>query len=179
MTTNQIEVALMYHFGRNTDKTMLNNVTNMHRCLDFETDMLLLSGNNYATGFEIKISKSDLKNDLKKCQYTGYKNCYMEKTAIDHYRHFKYFNYAVPEKLVEETLNTIHDFCGVYAFYKDEKYKLLQYKEIRKPILLNNYKWSEKEVNNIYRLSTFRIYGLMRKNLMLQNKINTLLDNMT
>lgn len=50
------------------------NVSDQMCLVPFETDMLVLTQSGYATGFEIKVSKSDLLADLKKKQYTKFKD---------------------------------------------------------------------------------------------------------
>lgn len=42
------------------------NISNQMFLVPFETDMLVLTQSGYATGFEIKVSKSDLLADLRK-----------------------------------------------------------------------------------------------------------------
>lgn len=57
------------------------NVSDMMGLVPFETDILILTQSSYATGFEIKVSKADLLADLKKKQYTKFKNSYPTSNA--------------------------------------------------------------------------------------------------
>ena len=60
-----IEVAIMneMNFRQNL---IIPNVTNQMTIVPFETDVLVLTKSGYAYGFEIKISKADLRADFKK-----------------------------------------------------------------------------------------------------------------
>lgn len=127
----------------------------------FETDMLIINKNNYATGFEIKVSKADLKADFKKPQHTKINEFYNGKGGLVRWWWcFKYFNYAVPIKLKEDALELIPDFCGLWVYEKFEYPKKPNFKQVRKPKKIFDYKWTEKEKYEVARLGSMRILGL-------------------
>ena len=175
LTTLDMEIILMKHFDF-VRKIIVPNVTDMSGLVEFETDLLILSKSNYATGIEIKISKSDLLNDLKKRQYGKYftKDAdNLTQKCKKYYSAFKYFYYAVPDFLVEEAKKVIHPFCGIlsieindYEFFTKSEFKVreeIKVNEVRKPKFLNNNRWNDKQVNHLLRLGNMRVYALKNR----------------
>lgn len=163
----EIEVAIMraFDFRRNL---IVPNISSMMGIVPFETDMLILNKNNYATGFEIKVSKSDLKADFKKSQHLNINKMYGGKTGMQRwFGKFKYFNYAVPENLTDAALELIPDFCGLWVYVSDETYPYL--KEVRRPDFLFNYKWSDTEKYAVARLGAMRVFNLKNNLINYQN----------
>jgi hypothetical protein len=157
-----IEIAIMKEFDFRQN-LIVPNVSNMMMLVPFETDMLVLTKNNYAYGFEIKISKSDLKADFKKPQHAKFDEPHRVsgKRGLERfYSKFKYFNYAVPEQLKECALELIPDFCGLWIYAKYEYPKQFKFYLEREPKKLFDYKWSEKQRYELARLGTMRIYAL-------------------
>src|SRR5699024_7195503 len=110
--------------------------------LGFELDILSVTKSGYATGVEIKVSKSDLKRDLKKRHWELYNNSRLENVEMYRKLYFgklKYFYYAVPPELIEDAENQIPDWCGILTTGKWRKIK-----EHRKPEFLYNYKYSQE-----------------------------------
>lgn len=110
-----MEIALMQYFNI-TKNLVVPNVTNMSGLVGFETDLLVLSKSGYATGVEIKVSKSDLKNDLKKRHIKSLNDNIRpwNKSAKEFYfEPYKYFYYAVPEYLLEDAKKQIPEFSGL------------------------------------------------------------------
>jgi hypothetical protein len=160
VTCLDIELAIMkeFNFRKNL---IVPNITSMMAILPFETDMLVLTNSLYAYGFEIKVSKSDLKADFKKPQHSKISQMHNEKTGLERYfGKFKYFYYAVPEQLKEYALDVIPDFCGLYVLAKSEHYKVNKFYQAKEPKKLFDRKWTEKERYEIARLGTMRIYSL-------------------
>lgn len=153
MTTIEMEVALMKFF-KFTQKLVVPNVTDMSGLVKFETDLLVLTKSRYATGVEIKVSKSDFQNEFKKKQYQ-----YGEEMDDIFYGMFKNFYFAFPEDLVEECIDEVPGRFGVLSVEKP-----FRVREIRKPKLMYNKKWSEKDYFNLMRIGCMRIYNL-KKNL--------------
>lgn len=144
------------------------NVTPLSRLVEFETDLLSLSKGGYATGVEIKTSKSDLKNDLKKRQWKNLTKQYMGKSVLERYfEPYKYFYYAVPEDLVEETEAQVPDWCGIYAIGK-------RVKEVRKAKQILPYdktrKWTIEDRLALARLGAMRVLNMKKKELKYKNK---------
>ena len=157
--TIDIELAIMDYFKFNRQLI----VPNLSYTFLFETDMVVISKSGYAHGFEIKVSKSDLKNDLSKPHIANLDKFVFGKTGFERwFRKFKHFSYAVSSDLEEEALNQIPDFFGLYTLSVTESSYPL-FKEIKKPKKLFNYKLNDKEIYNIQRLAAMRIYGLKSK----------------
>lgn len=164
VSTLDVELAIMKEFNFRQN-LIVPNITNITRLLPFETDILILTKDSYATGFEIKISKSDLNADFKKRQHNKDK---FEK----YYGKFKHFYYAVPEYLKEYALNVIPDFCGLWVFAKYEYPTLPKFYEAKKANKLFDYKFSDKERYEIARLGTMRIYSLKQNISLLKSNNN-------
>lgn len=157
-----IECAIMKEFDFRQN-LIVPNVSNMMAIVPFETDVLVLTKSNYAYGFEIKTSKSDLKADFKKSQHAKFDEPHMvsgKKGLERFYSKFKYFNYAVPEQLKECALEMVPDFCGLWVYAKYEYPKQPKFYQAREPKKLFDYKWSEKQRYELARLGTMRIYAL-------------------
>lgn len=161
MTTLELEIAFMNGFEFNKN-LIVPNITASYELLKFETDMLLLSNSGYAHGFELKVSLSDLKKDKSKKQWICCETD--EAKAIKlYFEKLKYFSYFVPNYLVDAVENQAPSFCGIYTIlsykdYEDNERTIL--KEVRKPKMLNKYKFSDKEILKIARLGCMRIYSL-------------------
>lgn len=155
-----IELAIMRKFDYRQN-LIVTNISNMMGLVPFETDVLVISKSNYATGFEIKVSKSDLKADFKKPQHKNIDGFFNGKTGMQRYfGKFKYFNYAVPLALKECALELIPDFCGLWV-YDNKEYPLVdRFYLAREPKKLFTHQWTEKEKYEIARLGTMRIYAL-------------------
>lgn len=157
-----IEVAIfdLYDIRKHI---IVPNVSNQMCLVPFETDMLVLTESGYATGFEIKVSKSDLLVDLKKPQYTKFKD--KEKGSflqeLYYAKKFKHFYYAVPKKLEETALSIIPDFAGLYVYERYEYPKLPTFKCVKQAKKLNTESWSEKNRNELMRSGCMRIYSFM------------------
>lgn len=157
MTTLQMEIALMQYFGIQKH-LIVPNITTMSGLTSFETDLVVLTKAGYCTGVEIKISKGDLKADLKKKQWKDLDKVWNGITGFEYYfKIFKKFYYAVPIELKEDALNQIPSWCGLLYV---KKFKVV---EERTPKILFLNKWSEKKRYELARLGTMRILGLKSK----------------
>lgn len=157
-----IELQIMREFDFRQN-LIVPNVTNMMMLVPFETDMLVLTKSGYAYGFEIKVSKSDLKADFKKPQHTRFNVPHPstgKKGLERYYSKFKHFYYAVPEQLKECALELIPDFCGLWVLKKEQYPVPPNFYLAREAKKLFDYKWSEKQRNELARLGTMRIYAL-------------------
>lgn len=160
VTCLDIEVAIMRKFDFRQN-LIVPNISNQMQLVAFETDMLVLNKSGYAHGFEIKISRSDLKADFKKPQHVNFNVMRNGKTGLQrYYGKFKYFSYAVPISLREYALELIPDFCGLYVYNNNlSPYRptLTKAREAKK---LFDYKWNAEERYELARLGTMRIYNL-------------------
>lgn len=163
-----MEIALMKRFDIRQN-LIVPNITHMSRTkLTFECDLLILSNSNYATGVEIKVSKGDLKNDLKKSHIKCLDHDLFNniKPTEFWFKEFKYFYYAVPEELKQDALDQIPDFCGLLIAerYIDwEKKERISIREIKNPTFLFNTKWTDKDKYEAARLGSMRILKLKEK----------------
>lgn len=151
MKTIEIEYELLKYFDFRKN-IIVTNVTPLSSLVAFEVDMLILSKSRYATGVEIKITKQDLRNDLKKKHIATFN----KPQARKHYfKKLKYFYYAVPKELEKEAIKQIPKAFGLIII--DEKITIVQ-----KPSLLSNTKWDERSVLKLYRIGMMRIYRLTK-----------------
>ena len=159
MTTTKMEVLLMRHFGIRRN-IIVPCVSDWSGLTLFEIDLLVLSESKYATAIEIKISKSDLKNDLKKKRIRKINDIMsIGGTCFEwYYKNFKYFYYAVPEELKEEALDQIPSWSGLLIARQYCGKDIIT--EIRKPKLLFNTKWTDEMRFQLARLGTMRILNL-------------------
>jgi hypothetical protein len=162
MKTVEVEIAIMnfFDFVRNL---IVPNVTPLSRLVQFETDLLIMSNSNYCTAIEIKVSKSDLINDLKKPHISKFNDGVKRKY---YFSKIKKFYYAIPVELKEVALKQIPPEVGLitveeYLDYKKrKKYKVNIIKESE---ILFNYKWTDEEKYKLARLGTLRIFSLKEK----------------
>jgi len=146
MKSLEIEIALMEHLGVRQN-TIVPNVS--WSFLNYEADLVMLTGSGYATEIEIKVSKSDLKRDKEKRHYHDSD-------------YFKYLYFAVPEKLTEFALTKIPERAGLYKVI-DNGYRYFV-EQVKSPILNKNHKkWSPKERLRFAELGCMRILGLKKK----------------
>lgn len=149
--TRIAEYAIFRYFEIRTD-LIVPNVTPMSHLVSFEVDMLVLSKSGYAHGFEIKVSESDLKADLKKKQYS--KNDF--ELQKSYYKKFKTFSYVVTEAIKETALQILPPWMGVYTL--DATFKRMYL--LRAPTELFKYKWTDKEQCKLARLGSMRLMQL-------------------
>ena len=159
MTTLEVELHLMKHFYFR-QSIIVPNVTYVSQLVKFETDLLILSKSNYAHGIEIKVSKSDFKNDFKKPHIA----------TLDMERYFKslrYFSYAFPEKLLDFAKENVDERFGLFSIRKVVKDygEWVFVDEVRKPKTLFFNKWTDEDRMKLMHLGCMRIYNLKRKEL--------------
>jgi hypothetical protein len=165
MNTLDIEVAIIENFNPRQNLIVPNVSWGIHnkeyRALH-ECDMLILSGDNYATEVEIKISKPDLLKDGDK-KHGHYHNL------------IRRLYFAVPTKLKEIALVSIPDHAGLLVVSNEIKIRYdweggshetpyVKVTEV-KPCKVNAIavKWTDAQRLQLARLGTMRILGLKRK----------------
>ena len=87
---------------------------------DWEADLLLIDEKGFSHEIEIKLSKSDFKNDFKKKYihpHTGQKFLKHDKISCGDYACNR-FSFLLPMGMV--THNHIPEHCGIIEFYHDE-----------------------------------------------------------
>lgn len=108
MKTEDIELAINNYFNYNRRYVIVPNIS-WGLGFQHELDLLVLTNNNHVWEVEIKVSKSDLKADLKK-------------------RHGHYSNkirrlyFAVPKELQEDALLLIPERAGLFVVHMDEDF---------------------------------------------------------
>lgn len=165
-TTLDIEIAVIDYFRPRQNLIVPNVSWGMHnkeyRSLH-ECDVLVLSGDNYATEVEIKISKADLLKDR-------------EKKHGHHHNLIRRLYFAVPSKLKDIALESIPDHAGLLVVsnavknqyvFKDSTYRKIEYVKVDevRPCKINTIavKWTDTQRLQLARLGTMRILGLKRK----------------
>jgi len=124
----------------------------------YEKDLVVVRPSRLAWEIEIKISLSDLKNDLKKSH--GH-NC----------DYIKYLYFAVPAKLEKQALLLIPERAGLFIvdIYKNYKRNDPYYNQkgqyyvrcVRSPIANPKArKLNDKEMTKLYELAAMRIWSL-------------------
>jgi len=164
-TTLDIEIAVIDYFRPRQNLIVPNVSWGLHnkeyRSLH-ECDVLILSGDSYATEVEIKISKADLLKDR-------------DKKHGHHHNLIRRLYFAVPPELKQIALESIPDHAGLlvvsnaveqwhgfYGAYREIEY--VRVDEVR-PCKVNTMavKWTDKQRLQLARLGTMRILGLKRK----------------
>jgi hypothetical protein len=160
-----IEVAIIDNFNPRQNLIVPNVSWGLHnkeyRALH-ECDLLILSGDNYATEVEIKVSKADLLKDG-------------EKKHKHHHNLIRRLYFAVPSELKEIAYQSIPDHAGLLVVSNEVKIRYdwhgiphetpyIKVTEAR-PCKVNTIavKWTEAQRYQLARLGTMRILGLKRK----------------
>jgi len=164
LKTSEMEVRLMMFFGF-TRNLIVPAVTNAGK-LGFEADLLVLSPAGYATAIEIKVSKSDLRNDLNKkhIKQIGQKMEYSGRSAFEfYYKPLKFFYYAVTKELEKSAMDQIPDFAGLIVVDNHNGTKYPTIKKVKPAKELFKNQWNKDEISNIARIGTMRLYNLKFK----------------
>ena len=170
MTALEIEIAVMKYFNPRQNIIVPNvswglynkEYKSLHEC-----DLIVLSGANWATEVEIKISKSDLLKDA-------------EKPHGHNHNLIRRLYFAVPESLMDIAMQNIPERSGLIVIkqktrikYKKDKYggylkdgdmQYLIAEVVRESkINVSAVKWTDAQRYQLARLGTMRILGLKEK----------------
>ncbi len=107
-------------------------LTNLY-VFGWESDILFFTNSNYAYEIEIKISRADYKNDLKKTAKHNFLKDASKKNKPN------YFYYAVPENLIG--LNEVPSYAGLIYITK------YSYRIVRDAPKINIYKLDPNKLN--------------------------------
>ena len=151
MTAIEIELAVAKFLNWRTHLIIPNVSWSL---FEYEMDMAVITKSNRLWEVEIKVSKSDLKADLKK-----------RRQHNDHRVSRLYF--AIPESLVPN-IELIPERAGVLMVLPD--FKVI---EIRKPKILPAPALDTQEINKLQKLLSMRIWGLKRKLIRMRNSRQT------
>jgi len=139
MTANDIEIAVARFFNPRVNIIVPN--VSWGFGLRHECDLLIVTPGRYATEIEIKVTRSDIKADLRKrWQHRSDK--------------IRRFSYAVPEELADCPYLPLD--CGLLIVEKDLRVKVIR------PPRHNKYavKLTDKQVNKLLHLGCMRIWSL-------------------
>jgi len=100
----------------------------------WEMDMFSMSSSGYAWEYEVKVTRSDFKAELRKSKKWDHYEKKMDGTP-------NYFCYVVPSNLI--SVEDIPDYAGLYYFTDSDKIA-----EVKKPKLLHK---SKPSVMKIYK----------------------------
>jgi hypothetical protein len=162
MKTIEVEIALLKYFDIRRN-LIVTNVSDFSGLTLFESDLLVLSKSGYASTVEIKVSKADLKNDLKKkhikiLDHPTHSDNFIER----YYKPFRYFYYAVPLELKEFAIDQIPDFAGLLTIQDNDRWsETRRTVELVKPCKqLYKTKWTEEQRYQLSRLGAMRVLTL-------------------
>ena len=150
MNTIEIEYAISQRFDVRTH-LVVPNVS--WGALNHEADVLVVRESGYCIEFEIKQSFADFKSDFKK-----------HKWQAGLSKKIKEFYYVFPAELWHKREGDIRqllpEFAGVLVVYRDNDHGRYS-KIIREPKLNKSaIKMNDREMFNIARLGTMRIWNL-------------------
>ena len=135
---------------------------------DWEADILSINNEGFSHEIEIKLSKSDFKNDFKK-KYTN------QKTGEKFLKHDKIgcgdyicnsFSFLLPMGMIDH--NEIPNHCGIIEFYHDEDNWETTFYKIREPKTIHQdsyWKLCDKDsfIRNMARSLLFKKFELKGK----------------
>jgi len=147
----EIELAISKLYGTRQHIIVPNCYINFGTSSDYECDLIIIKRSGYAEEIEIKMSKSDLKADLKK------KHGHVDERL-------QHLYYAMTQELYNQCSDLIPDYAGIYAIKRDSKgnayancVRIAPKKQCRK--------LTELEQLKIARLGVMRIWNLKQKQL--------------
>lgn len=163
MKALDIEVALYTHFNPRINIVVPNVSWGMG--INYECDMVVLRPSGFATEIEIKVSRADIKADLKK------RHIHDAKKSLPGWQSaplFREFYFAVPEALKDDPC--IPESAGILVV-SEYGYKPVA-PGCRRPtttvyrkalIRTGAVKWDDKMRLKLYRLGMMRIQALKQK----------------
>jgi len=159
-TTLEAEIALMSYLDTRRNIVVPNVSWGMQlkRKALHECDLLVLSGADYATEIEIKISRADLLKDK-------------HKPHKHKHNLIKSLMFAVPIKLKELALKEIPERAGLFTIESTTlKGKIFWRVVVVKDPVPNKsaVKWTQSQRQKLLRLGTLRILGLKKQILKLK-----------
>jgi len=158
ITTLEMEVALMYNINIQQYIVVPNVFWTFFR---HEVDLLSVTKSGYATEYEIKISKADIKKDKKKW--------HNHRSQL-----IKYLYFAVPDYLADFALDHIPERAGLISvsrtnhehatdkgFYNTQKHRI---KVVKKATINSDVKkWTDTQMRKLLEIGVMRIRGLKKK----------------
>lgn len=140
----EIAVANLFDFRRHLIVPNVGRGMDLHEC-----DILVVRKSGYAIEVEIKVSKSDLKKD-------------QEKRHGHESNKIKELYFAVPEKLLSDAYQYVPSHAGIIAVNDTPQGRYASFERVA-AINKNARPMTEREMQNVARLGTMRIWGLKKK----------------
>ncbi len=159
-TEEYIQKKLDGFFAESTKKYVLENLY----VFSWESDKLIETRSGLIYEFEIKISKSDFKNDFKKKNkhvilegkethiptFDGlepkYKERYEKNYLVSHFKKPNYFYYAVPEGMIDK--EDVPEYAGlIYVIPDDGEFKFNYLKLVKMAPKLHETKYTDDDLN--------------------------------
>jgi len=145
-----VEVAVARYLGARVNIIVPNVFWGLG--LNYECDLFSVSPSGYATEVEIKVSRSDIKADLKKWQ--------AHRSKL-----IRRFFFAVPEYLSDD--DNIPKDCGLISVDKN-----LQCKALRPPrVNKESRRLRDGEIHHLLHMGCMRIWGLKESNSRLAKRL--------
>lgn len=159
-TEEYIQKKLDGFFAESTKKYVLENLY----VFRWESDKLIETKSGLIYEFEIKISRSDFKNDFKKKDKhiilegkethiptfekleSIYKERYEKNYLVSHFKKPNYFYYAVPEGMIDK--EDVPDYAGlIYVMPDDGEFKFNYLKLVKMAPKLHDTKYTDDDLN--------------------------------
>ena len=159
-TEEYIQKKLDGFFAESTKKYVLENLY----VFSWESDKLIETRSGLFYEFEIKISRSDFKNDFKKKDkhiiLEGgqthlpifetlnpiYQKMYEKNYLVSNFKKPNYFYYAVPDGLI--TVDEVPEYAGlIYIIPDDGDYHFTWFRIAKQAPKLHNVKYSDDDLN--------------------------------
>lgn len=146
MTAKHVEIAVANHMNHRVNLIVPNVSWGMG--MNYEADIVVLRPSNIAVEVEIKVSRSDIKADIKKR--------HQHDSPL-----FKAVYFAVPKRLADDP--SIPTWAGVLSCTCYEYRGCVYFKalEIRKPRMRKDYaKWTDAQRLKLLHLAAMRVWSM-------------------
>ena len=119
-----------------------------------EADIVVLTKAGYLYEVELKVSRSDMKADLKK-RHRGDEDSFRQQWEN---KKLKYLYYAFPNDLLNLALEILPLHVGLLSVTQGQNHHRAIVTEARKPKVLNNYKLTADEKYQLARLGCIKVW---------------------
>lgn len=130
-----------------------------HYHADWEADLFLIDEQGFSHEIEIKLSKSDFKNDFKKCYtdaHTGEKFLKHDKILSGDYV-ANFYSFLLPMGMIPHDKIPLH--CGIIEFYHDEDHWETTFNTVRIPHKIHESTyWSLVDKNALLRKTATALF---------------------
>ena len=160
--TEKLIQKILYTKFNNSSYSVIPNIS-INR---WEMDFMRVMKSKLVYEFEIKVSASDLKSDVKKGKYPVYENGYINTFGRKNkvWRP-NYMVYVIPKQLLKHT-DCLPEWCGIYSLTDEgekgysgvyyHKGTWIRMKCVRKPKLIHREKISDDIIEDVFRRIVYR-----------------------